>query len=66
MLADTTLLGIDDEPAWVRGYGPIPAEVARHLVRHAHEHGLATLRRLYAHPATGRLVALESRSLDLP
>ncbi|HEY0948982.1 HNH endonuclease [Nocardioides sp.] len=66
VLADTTLLGVDDEPGWVAGYGPIPADVARHLIHRAHEHGLAALRRLYAHPATGRLVAAESRSRRFP
>jgi hypothetical protein len=66
MLADTTLLGMDEEPGWVSGYGPVPAEVARHLIRHAHEQGLAALRRLYAHPETGRMVAAESRSTRFP
>ena len=66
VLADTTLLGADDEPGWVAGYGPVPADVARHLIRQAHEHGLATLRRLYAHPRTGRVVAAEARSRRFP
>ena len=65
-IADTTLVGMDDEPGWVSGYGPIPADVARHLIRLAHLHGLATLRRLYTHPKTGRLVAMESRSTAFP
>ncbi|WP_296605098.1 HNH endonuclease [Nocardioides sp.] len=66
MLADTTLIGMDEEPGWVAGYGPVPAEIARHLIRHAHEQGLAALRRLYAHPDTGRLAAAESRSTRFP
>ncbi|HEY0950846.1 HNH endonuclease, partial [Nocardioides sp.] len=61
-----TLLGVDDEPGWVSGYGPVPADVARHLIRRAHDFGLAALRRLYVHPATGRLVAAESRSRRFP
>jgi len=65
-IADTTMLGMDDEPGWVSGYGPVPADVARHLIRLAHLHGLATLRRLYTHPGTGRLVAMESRSRAFP
>jgi hypothetical protein len=66
VLADTTLLGMDDESGWVCGYGPIPAEVARQLIMGAHDTGLASLRRLYAHPRTGRLVAMESRSSRFP
>ena len=66
VLADTTLLGMDDEPGWVRGYGPVPADVARHLVTAAHEQGLAALRRLYADPRTGRVVAAESGSSRFP
>ena len=65
-LADTTLLGIDDEPAWVAGYGPIPAAVARHLVSRGAASGLAALRRLYTHPGTGRVVGLESTSPEFP
>jgi hypothetical protein len=65
-IADTTLVGMDDEAGRVAGYGPIPADVARHLIRLAHQHGLATLRRLYTHPKTGRLVAMESRSTAFP
>ena len=65
-IADTTLVGMDDEPGWVSGYGPVPADVARHLIRLGHQHGLATLRRLYTHPETGRLVAMESASTTFP
>ena len=56
------------EPAHVQGFGPIPAELARRLVRTAAaglEDGVGTatawLKRLYTHPATGELVAMESR-----
>jgi hypothetical protein len=66
LLADTTLLGMDEEPAWVRGYGPVPADVARHLIENADEHGLATLRRLYADPASGRLTQAESSASAFP
>jgi hypothetical protein len=66
-LADTTLLGIDDEPGWVPGHGPIPADIARRLVaRGATASDLATLRRLYTHPDTGRVIALDSISRDFP
>ena len=65
-IADTTLIGMDDEPGAVAGYGPVPADVAKHLILTARLHGMATLRRLYTHPGTGRLIAMESRSREFP
>ncbi|WP_102142707.1 HNH endonuclease [Mycobacterium hubeiense] len=68
VLTDQTLLAGDNTPANVEGYGPIPAEVARNLVGDAaaDERSKATLRRLYAHPRSGALVAMESRSRLFP
>jgi Domain of unknown function (DUF222) len=68
VMSDQTLLGDDDHPAVVDGYGPIPASVARSLVRGAvgDERSRATLRRLYRHPRSGALVAVESRSRRFP
>ncbi len=68
VIADETLLGADDSAAVVEGYGPIPASVARGLVTAAvtDERSRATLRRLYRHPASGALVAMESRSRRFP
>ncbi|OBI55929.1 DUF222 domain-containing protein [Mycobacterium sp. E787] len=68
VMSDGTLLGHDDEAAAVDGYGPIPAAVARHLVGDAvgDERSRATLRRLYRHPRSGSLVAMESRSRCFP
>jgi len=68
VLTDSTLLGGGQTPAEVSGYGPIPAGVARHLIRDAaaDERSKATLRRLYAHPVSGALVAMESRSRAFP
>ena len=68
VLSDATLLGGDDTPAEVGGYGPIPAAVARGLVAVAVDdrRSRATLRRLYAHPRSGALVALESRARLFP
>jgi hypothetical protein len=51
----------------VDGYGPIPAAVARHLVSDAADgRSRATLRRLYRHPGSGSLVAMESRARRFP
>lgn len=68
VITDETLLGGDDEPATVSGYGPMPAAVARNLVSKAvtDERSRCTLRRLYRHPKSGQLVAMESRSRLFP
>jgi hypothetical protein len=68
VITDETLLGGEDTPATVSGYGPIPASVARGLVSKAvsDKRSLCTLRRLYRHPKSGRLVAMESRSRLFP
>ena len=68
VLSDETLLGGDNTPADVCGYGPIPAAVARAMVcgAVADRRSRATLRRLYAHPRTGALVAMESRARLFP
>ncbi|QMT03864.1 DUF222 domain-containing protein [Gordonia jinghuaiqii] len=69
VLSERALLDIDQSAADVMGYGPIPAAVARELVASsvtsAGETG-STLRRLYARPADGALVAMESRSRTFP
>jgi Domain of unknown function (DUF222) len=68
VVSDATLLGGDSSPAVIDGYGPIPAAVARGLVHEAitDDRSKATLRRLYRHPRTGSLVAMESRSRCFP
>ncbi|MEM6106813.1 DUF222 domain-containing protein [Mycobacterium sp. 050272] len=68
VLSDETLLGGGSAPADVGGYGPIPAAVARALVSNAvaDRRSRATLRRLYAHPRSGALVAMESRARLFP
>ncbi len=68
VLSDETLLGGDNAPAELSGYGPIPAAVARNMVASAvaDRRSRATLRRLYAHPRAGALVAMESRARTFP
>jgi hypothetical protein len=68
VLSDDTLLGGGTTPADIRGYGPIPAAVARAMVSNASadQRSRATLRRLYAHPSSGALVAMESRARLFP
>jgi hypothetical protein len=68
VMSDQTLLGGDSSSAVVDGYGPIPASVARRLVESAasDKQSKATLRRLYRHPKTGSLTAMESRARCFP
>jgi hypothetical protein len=68
VLSDETLLGGDSAPAEICGYGPVPAAVARAMVSGAvaDRRSRATLRRLYANPRGGALVAMESRARLFP
>jgi hypothetical protein len=68
VLTDDSRLGADSTPADMCGYGPIPAAVARAMVARAadDERSRATLRRLYTHPRSGALVAMESRARLFP
>jgi hypothetical protein len=68
VISDEALIGGDTTAAVVDGYGPIPAAVARRLVDGAvtDDRSRATLRRLYRHPRSGQLVAMESRSRWFP
>ena len=68
VLADTTLAGDDHCPGWLEGYGPVPAGFVRQLTGDAitDAEAKATLRRLYRHPDSGQLVAMESRSRIFP
>ena len=68
VLSDETLLAGGQEPAHLDGHGPIPAELARHLVlaAEADPHAVAAVRRLYAQPGTNKLVAMESKARAFP
>ncbi|MGO4782397.1 DUF222 domain-containing protein [Cryobacterium sp. W22_MBD10_FK3] len=48
-----TLLGLDDEPATLEGYGPISPETAREIAGHA-----PSFTRLLTHPETGVVLSL--------
>ncbi len=61
-VADDVLFGHEEDAAHLDGFGPIPAELARELLKTAGQNGLARLRRLYVAPETGELVAADSRS----
>ncbi|WP_353510695.1 DUF222 domain-containing protein [Intrasporangium sp.] len=74
VITDRALFAGDDTPAQVPGYGPVPAGWVRDLLSRdlptSEEHGhpgrdgpreaRMWLRRLYTHPGTGTLVAMDS------
>jgi hypothetical protein len=61
------LTGGANGAADVPGYGPIPADTARSLIADALDaDALVTLRRLFAAPDSGALVAMESRARIFP
>ncbi|BBX02712.1 HNH endonuclease [Mycolicibacterium moriokaense] len=68
VISDEALLGGENVPAMIEGYGPIPPSVACRLVESAvgDQRSKATLRRLYRNPKSGSLVAMESRSRCFP
>jgi len=56
VMTDRTLFDGDNEPAHLTGYGPIPAPLARHLIRTASPQIKTWIRRLYTDPDTGHLI----------
>lgn len=66
VMTDKTLLAGSHTPADIIGHGPIPAGVARYLLASLHPDTRLWLRRLYTHPRTGELVAMESRRRHFP
>ena len=66
VMTDAALLGDDDTAAEVVGHGPVPAAVARRLVRDAPEEGQVWVRRLFTDPVSGGLAAVESRARHFP
>ena len=65
VMTDRTLADADDEPAQVLGYGPVPAPVARDLVK-ADAKTKVWVRRVYTDPATGDLAGTDARRRDFP
>lgn len=59
MMPLDTLFGAGHTPAHLSGYGAIPAALARRLVRDTK--ASVWVRRLFADPSSGRLVAMDSR-----
>lgn len=66
VMTKESLLSGGRVPADINHYGPIPAGVARGLVAGLHPETKLWLRRLYADPKTGQLVAMESDRRRFP
>ncbi|GGF97080.1 hypothetical protein GCM10007304_08820 [Rhodococcoides trifolii] len=64
IVSDRTLLGGGDTPAHISGIGPVPARVLMDTIADPDVH--LELRRLYASPASGELVAMEAKSRTFP
>lgn len=54
------------EPAWLNGYGIVPAEVTRAWVHAACADAGLFVRRLFIHPSSGQLTQMESRARLAP
>jgi len=59
VMSAATLLGLDDEPAMLRGYGAIPREVVHEIMDSAES---TALRGLFCDPVDGRLVAMDAKT----
>ncbi|WP_230594537.1 HNH endonuclease [Rhodococcoides fascians] len=67
VISDSTLLAGGEASAYLHGYGDIPSDVARQLIRDTLDSEThVALRRLYAHPKSGALTAVESTSRGFP
>jgi hypothetical protein len=64
VMSESALLGDADEPAELIGGGPVPAPVARAMVRDTDAQ--VWIRRLFTRPDDGALVAMESRRRLFP
>lgn len=62
VVSDDVLWGRREGTAEIDGYGPVPGDLARELAASDH----AWLRRLYAAPGSGALVAMDSRARHVP
>ena len=60
VISDAALVAGDEQPGYLDGYGPVPADLIRDLA--TNPEAAADLRRLYARPESGDLVAMESTS----
>lgn len=66
VMGERSLQGRSEDPVTVQGHRPIPASVARDLIKDSNGGAGFWLRRLYARPSDGQLVAMESKARFFP
>lgn len=66
VMTDRSLFGSDNEPAILVGYDPIPAPIARDMVLSDGFSPKVWLKRLFTHPGTNQLLAMDSKSRLFP
>lgn len=66
VVSDRALFGDCSDPAFVDGYGPVSADLARDLVHRAGSAGLARLRKVYSVPESGAVVTMDRRTRLFP
>lgn len=68
VISDQAMLGVRQDAAVIADYGPVPSAVAQTMIRDAlgDSRSRAALRRLYARPASGALVAMDTRARHFP
>jgi Domain of unknown function (DUF222)/HNH endonuclease len=63
IVRDCVLLGDEAGAGWVEGHGPVPGDLIRQWIADNLDTGVRTwLRRVYERPATGALVAMDSKA----
>lgn len=67
VVSDDVLWGDSQDAGHLDGYGPVPADLARELAL-GDDDGLGSrwFRRIYTSPATGSLVAMDSKARSMP
>ncbi|MCD4532473.1 HNH endonuclease, partial [Nocardioides sp. cx-169] len=66
VMTDRAFFAPTHDPAHLEGYGPVPAPWARAFVKDALRGTRLWIRRLYASPRTGQLIAMDSRARLAP
>lgn len=66
VMTDRSLFGTDNEPAILVGYDPIPAPIARDMVLNGGFSARVWLKRLFTHPQTNQLLAMDSQGRLFP
>ncbi len=61
LVTDRTLFASAQTPAWLQGYGPVPAPFARDLLGRLDEKAKTWIRRFFTDPCTGLLSAVDTR-----